>query len=60
MKWSSAVSSWAKDRCLEVRDAGHIHIADDILAYEGIPTARPGQGPGEKAAYVPCAGHMPF
>ena len=60
VKWSSAVSSWAKDRCLEVRDAGHIHIADDILAYEGIPTARPGQGPGEKAAYVPCAGHMPF
>ncbi|MEO6953153.1 MAG: SurA N-terminal domain-containing protein [Polyangia bacterium] len=60
VKWSSAVSSWARNRCLEVRDAGHIHIANEILAYEGTPNPRPGQFAGDTTAYVPCAGHMPF
>ena len=61
VKWSSAVSSWAKDRCIEVRDAGHIHISDEILAYEGIATARPGQFAGaDKSAYVPCSPRVGF
>jgi peptidyl-prolyl cis-trans isomerase D len=45
-KWAESLDAWAKQRCTEVRDEGHIHVNDEVLAYEGTK--------GE-VKYEPCA-----
>jgi len=60
-KWYSAVDSFAKERCVELRDGGKIRVNDEIMSYEGVPAAaKVSPFGGERAGYQPCSSRTPF
>jgi peptidyl-prolyl cis-trans isomerase D len=65
-KWFGAIDSFAKNRCVELRDGGRIRVNEEIVSYDGIPSAAQAQHDkklavfGKEAGYTPCSSRAAF
>jgi peptidyl-prolyl cis-trans isomerase D len=56
-KYGQVLESWSKQRCVEVRDDGHIKVNDEVLAADGVMPVRAATG---ESKFTPCAPRQMF